>query len=199
MIDKKEIRILGNESLIRKVNNDDKENRKIEGYALVFNQRSKNLGGFTEVIDPNSLDEMLTKQDVLALLNHDESRGLLARYTQGKGSLELQIDGRGLKYSFDAPKTPLGDELIEGVTRGDINASSFGFSVEEENIEWRRLEDQLPERRINKFTKIYDVSPAYRAAYSDTNVKIALRSLENIKSKELMEYYKDWEQKIEDK
>jgi len=197
-MNKKEIRILGSDSLIRKVtNDDDKENRKVEGYALVFNRKSTDLGGFTEVIDSNSLDGMLTKQDVLALLNHDESRGLLARYTRGKGSLELTIDGRGLKYSFDAPKTPLGDELIEGVTRGDINASSFGFTTEKD--EWKKLEDGNYERRILKFNQIFDVSPAYRAAYDDTNIQIAQRSLESIKSKELMEYYKDWEQKIEDK
>ena len=190
----KEFRILNEDSLIRKVDNSDKESRKIEGYALVFNRKSGDLGGFTEIIDSQAIDGILENQDVLALLNHDENRGLLARYTKGKGTLNLSIDNRGLKYSFEAPKTSLGDEVLEGVIRGDINASSFGFTVGKH--EWRKLEDNTHERKILKFDTIFDVSPAYRPAYQDTDVKIALRSLDSIKSQELKNYYKQWDEKL---
>ena len=31
------------------------ESRQVEGYALVFNKESRDLGGFTEIIEPESL------------------------------------------------------------------------------------------------------------------------------------------------
>ena len=60
-----------------------KENRHIEGYALVFDTESRDLGGFTEKIDKGSLDGLIEKSDVFCLLNHDESRGVLARSNMG--------------------------------------------------------------------------------------------------------------------
>jgi phage head maturation protease len=37
------------------VRNLDKDSRTVEGYALVFDSESNDLGGFTEVIDRNAL------------------------------------------------------------------------------------------------------------------------------------------------
>lgn len=48
---------------------------------------------------------------MLCLLNHNEDRGVLARSNKGEGSLTLEIDEIGLKYTFEAPNTALGDEL----------------------------------------------------------------------------------------
>ena len=48
------------------------ESRTIEGYALVFNKESRNLGGFVEIIEPSSLNGVIDKSDVLCLLNHNE-------------------------------------------------------------------------------------------------------------------------------
>src|SRR5512140_680831 len=87
-----------------------RRSRTIEGYAIVFNKRSKDLGGFTEVILPEAVNGVLERSDVLALLNHDESRGVLARSTNGEGTLELTTDNFGVKYRFEAPDTVLGDE-----------------------------------------------------------------------------------------
>jgi phage head maturation protease len=55
--------------------------RMIEGYAIVFNKRSKDLGGFVEVIEPSAVDGILERADVLALLDHNMDRGVLARST----------------------------------------------------------------------------------------------------------------------
>lgn len=110
------------------------ETRTVEGYAVVFDSLSNDLGGFTEIINRNALDGVLEKSDVFCLLNHDNSRGVLARSNKGTGSLELSIDDKGLKYRFEAPKTALGDELLEGLRRGDISASSFAFTVAQVSI-----------------------------------------------------------------
>lgn len=156
------------------------ESRKVSGYALVFNSDSHDLGGFIERISPDALEGVLERSDVLALLNHDQSRGVLARSKYGVGSLTLTVDERGLLYEFDAPNTQLGDELVEGLRRGDITTSSFAFTIEKDS--WEKTEDGGYIRTIEKFKNIYDVSPVYREAYPDTSV--ALRSLDEFKSEE---------------
>ena len=153
------------------------ESRKVEGYASVFNSRSKDLGGFTEIIDPAAFEGVIEKSDVLALLNHDKDRGVLARSRKGVGSLKLSLDERGLLYSFEAPNTALGDELVEGLKRGDITTSSFAFTVSGER--WDKNEDGSYTRTITQIDKLFDVSPVYNEAYEDTTV--ALRSLEALK------------------
>lgn len=77
----KEVR---NQTMEQRANPDS---RTVEGYALVFNSESRDLGGFTEIIEPSALDGILEKSDVLCLLNHDESRGILARSNKGVGTL----------------------------------------------------------------------------------------------------------------
>ena len=156
------------------------ESRKVEGYASVFNSRSKDLGGFTEIIDPAAFNGVIERSDVLALLNHDQDRGVLARSRKGVGSLTLTIDERGLHYSFDAPNTALGNELVEGLKRGDITTSSFAFTVAGER--WDKDEDGRYVRTITQIDKLYDVSPVYNEAYEDTTV--ALRSLEQVRAEE---------------
>ena len=94
------------------------ESRTVEGYALVFDKESRDLGGFIEIIDPSSLDGVIEKSDILCLLNHNEDKGVLARSKFGVGSLSLLVDETGLKYRFEAPDTALGNELLEGLKRG---------------------------------------------------------------------------------
>ena len=158
------------------------ESRHVEGYALLFNVDSRAMwgGDLIERIAPTALEGVLEKSDILCLMNHDERRGVLARYRMGEGSLKLEVDEKGLKYSFDAPNTPLGDELIESLKRGDISESSFAFTVEDDH--WERKEDGSYVRTILKFERLYDVSPVYYPAYEDTSV--ALRSIEALKEAE---------------
>jgi uncharacterized protein len=156
--------------------------RAIEGYAIVFNRESKDLGGFQEVIKPEAVQGVIERSDVLALLNHDENRGVLARSTNGEGTLELTVDNFGVKYRFDAPDTVLGDEVLSGVRRGDIRTSSFAFTVADNGQKWEKRTDDTYLRTIDKFELIYDVSPVYREAYADTTV--AVRSLVGERTKE---------------
>ena len=173
------------------------ESRLVTGYAIVFNSDSNDLGGFTERINPDALTGVVEKSDVLCLLNHNEDRGVLARSNKGEGSLTLEIDEIGLKYSFEAPNTALGDELLEGLRRGDITTSSFAFTVEKDS--WSKNEDGSYLRTINSISELFDVSPVYRAAYDATSVKVDARGLDEIKAKEqeeLVNYYKELRAKL---
>ena len=153
----------------------DDESRKVEGYALLFNTSSDGLS-FEEAIEPSSLDGVIIRSDIFALLNHQKERGILARSNMGEGSLTLEVDEKGLKYNFDAPRTALGDELLEYLRRGDINQSSFAFTVREDK--WTKKEDGTWKRNIIQFDELYDVSPVYNAAYSKTSVYMRGKELE---------------------
>lgn len=162
---------------INEIQSADSESRKVEGYALVFNSESEDLG-FIETIEPSAIDdEVIAKSDVFALMNHDNNRGILARSRRGKGSLKLTIDDRGLKYEFNAPKTTLGDELLEMLRRGDITSSSFAFTVATNGEVWEKRDGKYY-RTIKKIDRLFDVSPVYNPAYNETTV--ACRSFDNI-------------------
>jgi HK97 family phage prohead protease len=151
------------------------DSRKVEGYAMLFDTPSDGLT-FEEVISREALDGVISRSDVLALMNHSVDRGVLARSENGEGSLELEVDEKGLIYRFEAPHTSLGDELLENLRRGEIKQSSFAFDVESDK--WERKADGTWKRTINKFGHLYDVSPVYHAAYSKTSVYMRGKEIE---------------------
>ena len=163
--------------------NTSNENRHIEGYAIVFNSLSNDLGGFREIIEQGAITEELIKNsDIICLMNHDIKRGVLARSYHGRGSLKLDIDEHGLHYSFEAPKTALGDEVLEGIRRGDISKCSFAFVCGEDN--WTKDENGEYTRHVKKIKKLYDVSLVYHPAYEETEVKADTRGLDELKAQE---------------
>ena len=159
----------------------ESDNRTIDGYALVFNSLSHNLGGFVETISPNALDGVLERSDVVALLNHDNSRGILGRSRFGKGSLKLSVDDHGLRFVVEAPHTSLGDECLEYLRRGDATQCSFAFTVGSDT--WTKRDDGTYLRTINSFDQIFDCSiltctPAYEAT------SVSCRSFDEFKAEE---------------
>ena len=168
------------------------ESRHVEGYALLFNVRSQYIGWY-EIISPNAItQETIDNSDVFALFNHDSGK-VLARSEHGKGSLKLEIDDKGLKYSFDAPKTALGDELLEYLSRGDIHQSSFAFSIDFTDDEMVRKEyrDGNVYYTINRIPVLHDVSPVWTPAYTETYVgkralEIAQRMIQEIQQQDNM-------------
>lgn len=172
----------------------DTESRKVEGYAALFDTWSNNLGGFIEKIERGAFTEAIANSDVLCVLNHNDERGVLARWTNGAGSLQLFEDEKGLRYSFDAPNTQLGDELLEGLRRGDIRESSFAFTIDAD--EWDFSNEQEAKRTIKKVKRLYDVSPVYFPAYNGTYVnqrmaehRKAIEDKEKKKAEDLEAYY----------
>lgn len=170
-----EIRAISNEVQV--------DSRNITGYAVVFESNSEDLG-FIERIKKGAItDDTIKKSDVFCLLNHDSTK-VLARSKYGEGSLKLEIDERGLKYSFTAPNTDLGEELLEHLQRGEIDSSSFAFTVslDEGSEKWYTVEG-VQYRDIYKIDELYDVSPVYQPAYQETTVsKRALVELEKHKT-----------------
>lgn len=173
----KEIRAF--EGAIEVRQSEEGESRMVEGYAAVYESNSEEMWGFIERIAPGAFDTALAVSDVRALVNHDPDK-ILAR--TASGTLTLSVDERGLKYSFEAPETTAGNDLLISLQRGDINQSSFGFTVAED--EWEFRDDGPDVRTITRVDRLFDVSPVTYPAYPDTTV--AQRSHEAAKA--------EWEQ-----
>ena len=175
-----EKRYVANDNIVKL---DTPESRHVEGYALVFGEQSVDLGFFETINRSAVSQELVDSCDVFALLNHDPDK-VLAR---SNSSLKLTVDERGLKYEFDAPNTDLGNELLEHIRRGEIDSSSFAFTVDwndKDAQKWERR-DGANYRTINKINEILDVSPCFKAAYSATSVSTrAIDKLEELRSEE---------------
>ena len=182
----RETRVLSGQVELRAASENEKP--KVRGYAAVYNRESENLGSenyqFREIIEPGAFDDVL-KDDVRALLNHDPNF-ILARSKNGEGTLTIGTDDTGLYYEFDAPDTQAGRDLTESLKRGDIDQSSFSFTVSKEGQTWEeRQEGDGPtfiRRTITKVSRLFDVSPVTYPAYPDATV--ALRSLQEFRKQE---------------
>lgn len=153
----------------------------ISGYAIVYDVESRILadfeGEFVEVIKPGAVDEaLLSRSDIKALYNHNRD-DLLARYTEGSGTLSLVPDEKGLFFSFSAPKTTLGDDVRELVKRGDLRGCSFAFTVNPADVEYHKRADGRPLRVIKKIASLHDISIVVDPAYIQTSVDVRSLSL----------------------
>ena len=178
-----EIRAISNEVQV--------DSRNITGYAVVFESNSEDLGFIERIMKGAITDDTIKKSDVFCLLNHDSTK-VLARSKYGEGSLKLEIDERGLKYSFTAPNTDLGEELLEHLQRGEIDSSSFAFTVSLDNgsEKWYTIEG-VQYRDIYKIENLFDVSPVFQPAYQETTV--SKRALEELEKHKIMQDEKEKE------
>jgi HK97 family phage prohead protease len=160
------------------------ENEIAEGYAVIFNSFSRNFGNFREIISPDALEGVIARSDVFALIDHNRYKGVLARSKFGTGSLTLKVDDKGLFYCFSIADTQVGNELRAYLKRGEIDSSSFSFTVKSDT--WEKNGDGSYTRTINKIDRLYDVSPVFSPAYEDTSA--ALRRMD-----EYIKYCEDLE------
>lgn len=195
------------------MNTDNKEIRKAEirtaesgrlvsGYAVRFDVESVNIG-FVEIIHRGAITtETINESDVFALLNHNEQT-VLARSNHGTGSLKLSVDNDGVFYEFEAPQTTHGDELLEHIKRGEISQSSFAFTVspEDGSEKWTKRSDGVIQRDIYKIGRLYDISPVYQPAYTETTCsKRALdkiNELQNMTTDEMTKELENEQSEIE--
>ena len=149
--------------------------RRVERYAIVFNQRSRVLYDkekkkfFVEVIEPRAITkELLDSCDIKFLFNHDNNH-MLGRSTFGYGSLSYEIDDYGVKFSIELPNTSDGNDVLELIRRGDIFGCSFAFKYDKDGVvDVKKNGENL--RTIIKFASIHDFSIVVDPAYWGTFV-----------------------------
>lgn len=154
--------------------------RMVEGYAVIFDSPSEDIG-WTEQIKRGAItEEIIKNSDVIAKLNHDDQK-VLARSKNGKGSLLLEVDDKGLRYLFEAPCTAAGDELLEYLKRGDITSSSFAFSIDGDKADkWYKNAEGKICRDIYHIKALHDISPVFQPAYEATSCAKRYKEVMNL-------------------
>ena len=161
----------------------DKQSRVIEGHAVVFGVRSVNLTPWSdtreiyEIIERGAITQnLINRSDVVLTAFHDNTK-ILGRSVNGKGTLTLSIDNKGLAIRCELPMTATADELLVAIQRGDITGMSFAFEDDEEKgvtMERRRIEDhdgkEVWLRHVRCITALHDVTIAGHPAYPQTDV-----------------------------
>ena len=148
------------------------EDKILEGYAALFNTRSKLLGGqFYETIERGAFDEVLNSEDLDVVLNFNHDNSLvMARTTNG--TLQLSSDDKGLFFRAVLPNTSYANDVYELVKRGDIFQNSFAFLPSQDGYSVNRDENSKYDLvTITKIEKLRDVSAVTFPAYAETKVE----------------------------
>jgi HK97 family phage prohead protease len=164
--------------------------RTVTGYAAKFNKWSEPIcGWFTEQIRTGAFDGCDTG-DAIMCFNHNVD-DILAR--TASGSLSLSVDEIGLRFSFEAPNTSIGNDMVELLRRGDIDKCSLRFVVEAD--EWLYADEKnglkYDQRTILNIAKLYDVALVVYPAYPDTEASV--RHLEERKAEYLRSHKQPYE------
>lgn len=168
----------------------DAASRTIEGYAILFNTPSAPLlADDEEEIREQIAPEAITKDfldgcDIKMTMNHNFAT-LLARSKRGEGTLQYDVDTKGVHFTFEAPNTDDGDRALELVRRGDIDGCSFMFTCNyrEPDVTVETTKDEDSGKTVKLYTihavgGIYDFTLTPMPAYPDTEVSArALREL----------------------
>ena len=163
-----ELRILDLEATELRVESEN-EQRKITGYAAVYNRKSENLGGFVEIIRSGAFRKIVELADVRALFNHDPNF-VLGRTTSG--TLKLEENQKGLKFEVTPPDTQIiRDLVLAPIERGDVSGCSFSFGVAKDGEKWSEQGDMYL-REITEISALGDVGPVTFPAYPSTSVNV---------------------------
>ena len=149
------------------------DGQRIGGYAAVFGKLSRNLGGFVERVDPQAFNHVRMEgwPGTVCRYNHDSNMVL---GTTAGGTLSLRIDNVGLDYDVLPPQSR--SDILELVTRRDIQFSSFAFRLAEGGDAWTGQRDTgYPLRTLHNIEVLPDVAPVLDPAYPDATA--GLRSL----------------------
>ena len=138
------------------------------GYALKFGV-PYDMGWFTEEIQLGALDGS-DLSDVRILFNHDQN--LILGRTKA-GTAKVGIDEVGMWYMAELPDSPTGQNVKEALRRGDVDQSSWAFSISTDESgrskgdKWMN-KDGKDYRVITSVRAVYDASPVTYPANPDT-------------------------------
>ena len=137
------------------------------GYALKWDI-PYDMGWFTETIQRGALDNA-DLSDVRILFNHDQN--LILGRTKA-GTAKVGLDDVGMWYMAELPDSPTGQNVKEALRRGDIDQSSWAFSITMNSgmprgDAWSMI-DGKDHRIITSVATVYDASPVTYPANPDT-------------------------------
>lgn len=132
------------------------EGRRIRG-RIPFNVKSRDLGGFREVISPTAL-RGTNMDDLVARVDH-------AGVPIGRFPGTLQVEDRddGMHWSVEPPASR--QDVVEAIERGDLRAASWRMVVSRDH--W-----QGDVRFVDAISELRDVSVVTNPAYPDASVEM---------------------------
>ena len=134
----------------------------VEGYATTFGDAYDMGFGYYERIDPHALDGA-DMSDVIFQLNHEGI--VMAR--QSNGTLEIEVDQRGLHIRADLSGCQAGRDTGEAIKNELITKMSWGFMVAEDGWEY---DPATRTSTVTKVDKVFDVSAVSIPANPGTEI-----------------------------
>ena len=161
----------------------EKENRHVQGKAVSFETESNDLG-FIETLKRGCItDETIKNSNIVFTYNHQRDR-ILARSKYGQGNLNLQVRDDGVYFSFEAPNTTLGNDVLEDIRCGNLSQCSFAFTIpNKEGAQRWYKEDGVLHRDVYVIDQLYDCSIVVDPAYDDTYVAARNAEISEIEAK----------------
>lgn len=141
------------------------EGRTLHGFAAIYSTESRDLGGFTETIEPGAFADVLAADpDVYLTFNHSPDK-VLARTRSG--TLRLRDEPRGLAFEADLGDGPTAADVRDMVKRGDVSGASFRFVVGKDGERW-----EGERRTLTRIGRLIDLSLATTPAYDGPRVEL---------------------------
>lgn len=144
----------------------------VDGYATTFNSRyllyEDSYYAIDEEIAASAFDEA-DMSDVI--MQYDHEGRVFAR--NKNGTLELKVDGHGLRIRAHLEGTEIGKQLYQEIRGGYTDKMSFGFTVAKDEHTTEEDHDTgkiTVHRRITSIKKLYDVSAVSLPANDTTEI-----------------------------
>ena len=165
---------------VRAITNDKGTFDYIVGRGIVFNKWSQVLTAerpdgsrfqFIEKIEPRAM-QGVDLSNVVSMVNHKLTLGKRA-----KGTMDVEIKEDGVHYQTLVPNTTVGNDARENVSNGNLEGSSFQFSLAKGGDSWDKSKTPY-ERTITQFKEVREMGPVEYPAYIDTTA--AMRSFDDV-------------------
>lgn len=149
---------------VRKEEEQEEKNYIVEGYATTFEEPyvmySDGEKNYYEQVSRKAFEET-DMSDVI--MQYDHEGMVFAR--NKNGTLELDIDERGLKVTADLSSTEASRALYDAIDKGLVDQMSFAFTVSADDYD-----KKTRTRTITGIKKLYDVSAVSIPANPDTYI-----------------------------
>jgi HK97 family phage prohead protease len=151
--------------------------RTISGTAIVFGQRSQDLGNFVEIVAPGAVTKTLSSgQNVLLLNNHNSGQPIASTASR---TLQLTTDSRGVSFTAKLDtRQSYANDLALSIESGVTSGCSFGFMT---------LDDSFTDdagtlvRTLNQID-LFELSVTVSPAYLQTVVDVRSRCPKELRS-----------------
>lgn len=164
------------------IRTEDNGENYIEGYFVVYNQRTELWDGVFEEISPTALTRSIEQEkvNVVALDNHD-SRIVLGSVESG--TLELKSDEHGLygRVKIDT-EDPFAKSALRKVQTGKVKGCSFGFYPTSET---RISNDDGSTTYRVEDADLLEVSITAFPAYPQTEISARQKDIEKMQKQKL--------------